>query len=238
MLSSSVSMKLVVDAACRAIPISAQTSLTIALRSATAHSVVVNDANVDAVKEMVAERILHQAQVLKKMANSTAPFKGRGMEVFRVQILNEIDKQTVLELKRVGTELSMVVAANSKLPQPSGGTQVIVNAPVGVLQTGPGSFGVATFTVDSAASEALGRAFDAIQSQLSSLADADVPFDRQEILELANEAKAETIKAKPNSAKLKSFVTGLGSAVSFAPKLKEAYDTLKWAANMAGIPLP
>lgn len=239
-LHSSAGMKLVIEAASPAIPIFAQAALNLLLRSSGAHGIPLNRGNLAEFEEELSNQVRRETELLKQETRSTPPFKMRGMEGAADNFLQELDRAASLEITRIGSELSLIAATN-ELPKTDAGTgspNFVINAPVGVLQTGPGSFGVASFTIDTAACEALGAAFDKILAQVSSLQDADVTFDRQEIVELATEAKTETSKTKPNSAKLKSFVTGLGSAISFAPKLKDAYDTLKWAGTMAGLTLP
>jgi hypothetical protein len=57
---------------------------------------------------------------------------------------------------------------------------------------------------------------------------------RNEVKELVIDAHAETKKSNPNMTRLRSIVSGIGTAIEFAPKTKEAYEALKWAAALIG----
>jgi hypothetical protein len=119
------------------------------------------------------------------------------------------------------------------------GTQAtnVFNAPVGLVQTGAGSIGFSTQHLDSGAKDALEKAMDALLRALDEKSvNGEAPLN--EVRELVIETKAEVAKPKPNMTRVKSLVAGIGGAISFVPKLKVAYDTVKWAAAMINITLP
>lgn len=238
-LNSSMAMQAVVRVASKAIPIYAQTAFNLILRCATAYGLRLDSANVMYFEARLSERIQWESGYLSDLVRISAPFKNTVPANLLASIMSELSELTSLELQRISAELNLTAASNARVTDmPAPNTHVIVNAPVGVLQTGAGSYGVASFTIDRWAAEALGKAFEEVHGQLSILSSKDVGFDRQEILDMVLEAQAETKKEKPNSTKLKAFVTGIGSAISFTPRLKAAYDTLKWAGALVGVPLP
>jgi hypothetical protein len=55
---------------------------------------------------------------------------------------------------------------------------------------------------------------------------------------MAKKAIAELRAPQPNASKLRAFVAGIGSTISFVPHLKETYETLKWAVTFIRINLP
>lgn len=65
-----------------------------------------------------------------------------------------------------------------------------------------------------------------------------MPFDQDEVKELIAEGKAEIAKPKPNRTRLRSIISGIGTAISYAPKIKAAYDALKWAGSFIHVNLP
>ncbi|MFD9902613.1 hypothetical protein [Mesorhizobium sp. NPDC059025] len=232
-------MQAVVRVASKGVPIYAQTAFNLILRCATAYGLRLDRSNVMYFEARLSERIQWESGYLNDLVQISAPFRNSVPANLLASIMSDLNKVTSLELQRISGELNLTAASNARVADvPAPNTHVIVNAPVGVLQTGAGSYGVASFTIDSSAADALGKAFEDIQGQLSVLSDKDVGFNRQEILDMVMEAQAETKKERPNSTKLKAFVTGVGSAISFTPKLKAASDTLKWAGALVSIPLP
>lgn len=237
LLRSSVSMKLVTDTAINAIPVYAQTALNLVLRAASAHGETISADNQTDIMEGIKKELLFEIEMLRAAVTGSVPFRDSGISGGD-RLMEQIDKAADLELQRVSGELNLIVAQNKRAEgNAQTGSTIIVNAPVGVLQTGPGSFGVANQHIDAGAAEALDKALTALLEQLERT-DGDGRVNVHEIAEMVTESKAELQKPKPNASKLKSLITGIGSTISYLPKLKDAYDTLKWAANGIGVPLP
>ncbi|HXP95227.1 MAG TPA: hypothetical protein VN809_00850, partial [Telmatospirillum sp.] len=114
---------------------------------------------------------------------------------------------------------------------------MVFNAPVGVLQTGPGSYGVAHQQIDQGTSENLRRALEMLVKQLPT-SQEDLPFDPSEVRDMIEASTTELDAPKPNALKLRSLLSGIGGVILNAPRLKDAYDTLKWAAKFVGVDLP
>lgn len=106
-----------------------------------------------------------------------------------------------------------------------------------MLQTGPGSSGIAHQHITADAQAALLDAFSNLLTVLD-VAPRDLPFNTEEIQQMAADGKAELASPKPNATKLKAYVHGIGNAIAYAPHLKDAYDTLKWAGSLFGVVLP
>jgi hypothetical protein len=83
----------------------------------------------------------------------------------------------------------------------------------------------------------LSKAFVQILEELPEVEDS-AQFNRDDVGAIVHEAKEEVEKERPNGARLRALVAGIGSAIAYAPKLRAAYDTLKWAAGMIGVSLP
>ena len=109
---------------------------------------------------------------------------------------------------------------------------------LGSFRPAPGASDSRSQHLDSGAKDALEKAMDALMKALDETHSASSGPPLNEVRELVIETKAEVAKPKPNMTKVKSLVTGIGGAISFTPKLKDAYDTVKWAGAMIGIPLP
>lgn len=75
-----------------------------------------------------------------------------------------------------------MAAANSrKSEQGEDGAKLVFNAPVGVVQTGAGSIGIATQHIDAGAKEALSEAMTKLIEALTEEQASDLPFDRGEV---------------------------------------------------------
>ena len=111
------------------------------------------------------------------------------------------------------------------------------HSPVGAVQTGPNASAQVFQNISPQDREALLGAIEAVRKSLADI-DGLPAHPKEEIVELVEEADAETKKAKPNSTKLLSIFTGIGQAIQTTADLKPAYDTLKAALTPFGIFLP
>jgi hypothetical protein len=238
-LQSSAACQLVVAEASKSIPIRAQTALNLVVRCLAAHSLPVDAATRDDAVALLNDYLDHQQQALRATAQASAPFRSTAAGP---EFLSPIDRATQLERDRLAGELDLMVAAvatrsESRGSAQPGATTIAIHGPVGVVQTGPGSYGTAHQHIDAGAREALEKAIGQILDRLAD-APTSTPFDIGEIRQMAEETRAELQSSKPNASKLRALVAGTGSAIAYAPHLKEAYDTLKWAAAFLGINLP
>ena len=134
----------------------------------------------------------------------------------------------MLELRRIEAAFNLMVAAASRQgasDNNSGSQTNVFHGPVNVVQ-GPGSYSVAQLNLNADAKDKLVSALDAIASALSQQDAATLPFDADEVRELAIEGKTELEKPRPNSGKVRAFIAAVGSAIIEAPRLKASYDTL------------
>ncbi|SDB14797.1 hypothetical protein SAMN03159422_00247 [Agrobacterium fabrum] len=235
MLHSSAAIHAVVRNIRDALPLEAQTALTILLRSLAAHGVQLDDSNKEAAKDLLTQHIRRRENELLALAKQTPPLKSpHATDAF----FEDYRSVASLEIRRVSGELDLIAASNASRRSDAIGRgekdSYVFNGPVGLVQTGAGSFGLANQIVDTEARQQIIAALSKIQDLL-----AKNPDDADdEIVELVSEAKAEAQKERPNNSKLKALVSGVGSAISVVPKLREGYDSLKWALGFIGVNLP
>lgn len=236
MLQSSAAMQMTAGCAAAAIPIFANAAFNIMLRAAAAHGVEVSSANRADVHAQLKSVIDEEVEELKKRVGRTPPFKADLGAKFADQVLSGLTEKASLEISRLEGELRLIAAAQSRKPTDDGKQTIIINAPVGVVQTGPGSYGSATQHIDQGTSEALHKALSLVIEKLSEHS-AQSAINVSEVRDLAVEGKAELAKEKPNATKVKSIIKGIGDTIAYLPNFKEAYETLKWAGLAIGVAL-
>lgn len=238
-LRSGAGMKMVTRPALDAVPIFAQACLNVFGRVSGAHGIAIADDNQAEVNALLDKCIRDEVEQLKSLVRSAPSMKQRGMEGTAHTVLQGIDKVAEREIARLGAEISLIAAGQAVRGQTQGASNAFTfNAPVGVVQTGPGSHAVAHQTMDASAREALEKALQQVITQLQATTDiGDTSVDLAEIRELASEADAELKKDIPNQTRIRSIIRGVGEAIAYVPKLREAYDTLKWAGALIGINL-
>ena len=110
-------------------------------------------------------------------------------------------------------------------------------SPVGAVQTGQDASAQVFQNLSTQDRDAFLGAIDALREGLAGI-DRLPAHPKQEIVELVEEAEAETKKARPNSSKLLSTFTAISQAVQTVGSLQPAYNTLKAALIPFGIHLP
>ncbi|MBB4481518.1 hypothetical protein [Rhizobium etli] len=232
-LQSSAGMILITRNASDTIPMHCQTAFVLLLRSLTAHGIQVDQSNKDTVIGVLRAWIKGRLLQLREVASQTAPMANQN-PAEKDNYLKEIEYLGDLEIRRIASEVALIAAAHSRDKPDQQGYNLVFNAQVGVIQTGAGSFGIANQHIDQGASKALTEAL----AKIHALATADDDPQRNDVLDLVADTRAELEKEKPNQFKVKSLVSGLGDALSLMPKMKEAYDALKWAGTLVGVNLP
>lgn len=238
-LMGSAALSSVRDVLASTIPTRAQVALNLIVRSLAAHGIAIESSNKSQVQELLSGWIERQVISLQQLAKDTAPYKSKSGEQYAAAFLAVIDETAQLEIKRIGGELTLIAASNSTQKRDATGNHpsLVFNAAVGMVQTGPGSFGVAIQHMDSQSSDALNKALEKILELLDENPD-DKSIDIASTKEIVIESKTEIAKDKPNIQKVKALINAVGSSIAYAPKLKDGYDTLKWAAAFLGINLP
>ncbi len=236
-LQSSAALTAQSEIAIGTISIFAQTAFNIITRTMTAHAIAIAGSNCADVESVVRSAITTEINTLVKMLLDQPSFRWAATE--GDEVLKKVKASGELEVTRISAEISLIAVANDKRASTvdTKHAHLVFNGPVGIVQTGPGSIGTAVQHIDGATREhlekALGEVLDAIQANGS-----EFPFDKSEVEELVIEGQNELRKDKPNHTKLKGIVSGIGGAIAYAPKLKAAYDTVKWAAAFIGVNLP
>lgn len=238
-LDSSAAMQMVHRATVHTLPVRAQTAFNILMRSMEAHGVPIVSANKDEVAGFLAAWIDDQRAKAEAKMLGTVPFKRKSVENWANPLLDDLKEIAVAESQRLAGELNLIAARNSRIVKDNadGGSSIVFNGPVGLVQTGAGSFGVAQQNIDGATKASLIEALDKLLEEIDQ-ANGEFEFDPSEVRAVALEAKAEVAKEKPSALRLRGLISGIGGAISYVPKLKTAYETLKWAAKFIGVDLP
>lgn len=239
-LYSSMSIEMVHRAATQTLPVRAQMAFSILMRSLEAYGIPVTAANKNAVEALLSAWIDDQRAKVEATMMQTVPFKQNLQGNWDGPLLGELKEISNAECQRLSGEISLISARNERIAQKnaeSGGASIVFNGPVGLVQTGAGSYGVALQHIDGATKASLNEALDKLLRELDEK-NGEFEFDVDEVRTVAVEAKAEVAKDAPSALRLRGLISAIGGAISYAPKLKSAYDTLKWAGNLIGINMP
>jgi hypothetical protein len=129
------------------------------------------------------------------------------------------------------------VAMTEKSPAGSATYINIQNSSVGAVQTGSHSIANVTQTVNAEGTVALKEALDLAAKALAQV--GTIPgHNKDDVLELIADGKAELDKPKPNMSRLGSYLGTIGAVLSTVASLEPAYDAVKAAAGMLGYTLP
>ena len=144
------------------------------------------------------------------------------------------------ELRMLSSDVDLYCANLKRVAEQQGRTgQPILNfhGPVGAVQTGPYAAAsvVQQFGVEQR--QALARALDELRARIETLEASALP-QKSEVVELIEEARQEVAKDRPNGLRLTSVLSGVATAVQTIGATEAAYQAVKLAAAMAGIPLP
>lgn len=113
----------------------------------------------------------------------------------------------------------------------------IQGSQVGAIQLGPGASATTIQMLTVPDREALRKALDRVKQDLARV-DKLPGYEKDEVLDLIEEGRAEIGKAKPNSIRLTSVFSAIATAIQTAGSLQPAYQALKAALLPLGIPLP
>jgi hypothetical protein len=208
-------------------------------RCLSAHRVLITDVTRQATKDILFERMESARRSLRSLAESQPTLKHPWMQEAMRTTLQTFTRVVDREIVRVTSEVDLMAASATGAAEIAGSQSpgMVFHGPVGVVQTGPGSFGVAVQHIDQTATDAIRKALDEITTALS--AGIEEPsFNVQDVSEMVEQSRAELDKTKPNAPKLVAMLSGIGSVISYVPKLRAAYETLKWALAFVGVTLP
>lgn len=135
--------------------------------------------------------------------------------------------------RKIGTEAEPMVPTSS----PNYGQQIIIQgSTVTNLQTGAHAQATILVGKTDAGTTELLRALDLVSDALSKVP-ALPRHDKDEILELVSDSKAELAKERPNGSRLASFLGMIAAAVGTVADFAPACDALKKAAAGFGLNL-
>jgi hypothetical protein len=107
---------------------------------------------------------------------------------------------------------------------------------VGAVVSGPGASATVVQNIGTDQREALLKALELVKKAIGEAAEI-VEKDRDELIELADEAAAEVSKEKPNGRRLGLALQSLAAAVQGIASGPAAYEVLRSAASAIGLPV-
>ena len=178
-------------------------------------------------KSLVASNLPKELIDLRGYINDTA---GEELDIARNQAI-----------KKVGTEIDLFIQSLRKkaAEQKNESSSTIFNiySPVGSIQTGDGSIANITQNIDTEVKEQIRKALEEIILTLNQ-SELEISCPKNELIEVVQESQDELQKEKPNTTRLKSLLTTVGTSIQVVSSLKPAYETLKQALTFLGISLP
>lgn len=157
------------------------------------------------------------------------------------QLERDLESTRQAALVKIGTEIDLFVYSLKKKVemQEKEATSTIFNiySPVGAIQTGDGSIANVTQSIDPEVGDQLREILNEICARLTK-EDIDLPYPKQEIIEIALEGEEELKKQTPNITKLRSMLLAVGTAIQTIASMKPIYEALKQALTYLGISLP
>jgi len=209
------------------------------LRCLTAHRVPLTDENLIEAATLLRETIEAQGQIVRTRLFSLGAFNVQsGVNHARQQLQAELDQEAPRIIRRLTMELKLTAAAsNAASESPQRGHTYNFSGPVALVQTGDGSQATVTQHLDSGSLNEVSRALNDLLEQLDREQTADVPR-RDELRQLAIEAKTEAEKPEPNTLKLGSSLRTIAETTKFVGSLGPAYQVIKPLLSYFGIHMP
>jgi hypothetical protein len=236
-LASGSALLTVCQEAAASIPIRGAIALSLLARALAAHRVQITASIGAAARELLVTMLERESEKLRGAAKSSPPFRSVLPANAQEQALTEIAEKTKWEMDRLEGEIALWVAGSKKKNESAEHMQMTFHGPVGLVQTGGGNFSSVKMHMDAGAKEAIEKALTELSTLLERSESSD-PFDVIEVKQMVEETQTELAKPTSNATKIKALISGIGSAISYAPRVKVAYDTLKWAAALIGVTLP
>lgn len=144
-------------------------------------------------------------------------------------------------LRLIGTEIDLFVYSlreKSKIKESDNKSTILnIYSPVGSIQTGDNAMANIIQNIDTDLKLQLDDTLKVIADGLEQL-DALPAHQKHEINDIVSEGREELKKDKPNSLKLKSLLTTIGTTIQTVASMKPAYDTLKQLLTYFGVSLP
>jgi hypothetical protein len=235
MLQSSVAVRMLVDLGAAAISVRAHVAFRLMTRCLAAHGKLPGREAVNLVVDILASYIQAETSKIREHLIDAPSMRG-SMQDAAAKVLPRLEQTALQEISRVTGEMQLLAVASERTSAPST-SPITIHGPVGLVQTGAGSIGVAVQHLDQGARDAIRKALDKISDDLAAVG-SEAPFNATDISEMVAESRSELDKPKPNLPRLTAVLTGIGNTISFVPKLRTAYDTLKWALAFIGVSLP
>lgn len=192
-------------------------------------------------KEVVSKYLPESFPDFKSYIQRTASHSGS--ESLYKEVEPELVSARNQALRLVGTEIDLFVHSLKKkgkiekIGESDSKTIFNIYSPVGSILTGDNTIANIIQNIDTDLKLQLDGTLKAIADGLEQL-DALPAHQKQEIKDIVKEGREELKKDKPNSLKLKSFLTTIGATIQTVASMKPAYDTLKQLLTYFGVSLP
>jgi hypothetical protein len=197
-----------------------------------AAGVEMSDALGPSLKTFLANIVQEQHGYLKGWARGSASTTGRD---FGAVIDEQIDGACDFATRKAASDIDIYVvqmSAAADQAKRDGATHVVVHGSVGNLQTGAFSSAHFSGSIDASQRDDIRRALTGLEEILAR--DNFSGLNKGELIELIAESKAEVAKDKPNTTRLRSLLSGIGSMTQYASGLRPAYENVRDAATWIG----
>jgi hypothetical protein len=206
------------------------------LRCLAAHQVDLdNDTEVEAAT-LLKDNIETQGQIILGQLFGLPTFTMPEVQTGVAQLRAQFDQEPPRISQYLTTELQMRAAASR--PISSGdGTKLIINGPVGIIQTGYGATATVQQQLDTGTKQAIAAALTDLIALLDTPMNASLR-NRDELRAFALEAKEEAEKPQGSMLKLGSQLRTIAETTKFIGSLGPAYQVIKPLLSFFNIHLP
>lgn len=236
MLQSSASARSILELYTHEFVIRANTTLYQCKRIASALGTEYSSDLPEMIKATISDVVSQEARSLCSKVRDSVPFKDT--DGYGAQPDNEFENVVDRVVRDMNTEIElwMSILRRSSENVQNGGTNVHIAGNVGIMQTGDYATASQTIVLDAEGKDLLTQALREVSEAIE--ADTEILANSDEVKELIADSQSELQKECPNQTKLKATLTAITQSIQTAAAMGPAYQTLKGALALIGIPLP
>ena len=155
--------------------------------------------------------------------------------------VKEIRQETLEHMRRLALEIDYRVDELERATAPKAqadGVGTVVNAhggQVGSIQTGAQS--TVNMVIDQRDRDSLIAALESLRAEVDHTPDVAV-HTKTELVELIDDSKEAIVAERPSGARIRGLLSGTGQVVQTLGNAGAAWEAVKAAAALIGIPLP
>lgn len=153
---------------------------------------------------------------------------------YKRRVDDQLERVRRLAIQKLSAEIDLLALA--KAPETANTATVNIHGNVGAVQTGPYATSTINIALSAEDRDTIRRALDLA---IESLRRATTPITSgPQIIDMAEEARAELDKAAPNNLKLSSYLQGIATSIQTIGSLSGVYEAVKLALLPFGVTLP